>query len=71
MFLLDMGFKNVYTIGNKEFQKNKVLELGISEINYCDGKKVDVESWISDKTEGHGCDISFECIGKYFVTSLH
>lgn len=63
MFLLDMGFKNVYTIGNKEFQKNKVLELGIDANNYCDGKKENVAEWISKKTDGHGCDVFFECIG--------
>ena len=63
IFLLDMGFKNVYTVGNKEFQKNKVLELGIDEANYCDGKKENVAEWIGKKTDGHGCDVFFECIG--------
>lgn len=57
MFLKDMGVENVYTIGNKEFQKKKVLELGILEENYFDGSKEDASEWVKP-------DIFFECIGK-------
>ena len=56
MFLLDMGIKNIYIIGNKEFQKKKILELGIPEEHYIDGKtceKLEVQA-----------DVFFECIGK-------
>ena len=64
MFLKDMGIKNVYTIGNKEFQKKKVVELGIEEDHYCDIKSQDVNSWIEEKTAGLGVDVFFECVGK-------
>ncbi|MBE5916397.1 MAG: galactitol-1-phosphate 5-dehydrogenase [Pseudobutyrivibrio ruminis] len=49
MFLKDLGFENVYTIGNKKLQKEKVMELGVDEEHYV--------SEVSD------VDIFFECIG--------
>ncbi|SFO06824.1 L-iditol 2-dehydrogenase [Pseudobutyrivibrio sp. UC1225] len=64
MFLMDMGVKNVYTIGNKEFQKNKVMELGVPEDRYFDGCKGDAVEWINVNTNSHGADVFFECIGK-------
>ena len=39
MFLLDMGVKNVYVIGNKEYQVKKAVELGASVY---DGGQADV-----------------------------
>lgn len=64
MFLLEMGVKNVYTIGNKDFQKKMVLELGISENRYFDGKNGDAVQWIMENTDEIGADVFFECIGK-------
>ena len=57
MFLLDMGIKNVYTIGNKESQKKMVMELGVPSDHYLDGTKADILEHV--KT-----DVFFECIGK-------
>ncbi len=54
---------NIFTIGNKEFQRH-IVKLGLSEENYCDSKKEDVEQWINKKTKGNGMDIFFECVGK-------
>ena len=64
MFLLDLGVKNIYVIGNKEFQKQKIIEMGIPEKHYCDGNKVSVNEWLSVQTEGKGVDVFFECVGK-------
>ncbi|MCR4567212.1 MAG: galactitol-1-phosphate 5-dehydrogenase [Pseudobutyrivibrio sp.] len=64
MFLKDLGIKTVYAIGNKEYQKQKVSELGIPADCYCDGYKEDEIQWLQDKTDGEGVDVFFECIGK-------
>lgn len=64
MFLLDAGITNIYVIGNKEFQKQKIMELGISEEHYCDSNKVPVNGWLSTQTQGSGVDVFFECVGK-------
>lgn len=64
MFLQEAGIQNVYVIGNKEFQKNKVLSLGIPKENYCDAKSQDVEKWLLEHTNGQGVEAFFECVGK-------
>ena len=64
MFLWEAGIRKIYVVGNKEFQKNKVLSLGISEENYCDAKSQDVEKWLLERTDGQGVEAFFECVGK-------
>lgn len=64
MFLQEAGITNILVVGNKDFQKETVLELGISEDSYCDSRAQDVEKWILDKTCGAGIDVFFECVGK-------
>ena len=64
MFLIDAGLENILVVGNKEFQKQNVRKLGISEQNYCDSKTVDVNEWIMQRTKGKGTDTFFECVGK-------
>lgn len=64
MFLIDAGIENILVVGNKEFQKQNVQKLGISEQNYCDSKTIDVNEWIMQRTKGKGTDIFFECVGK-------
>lgn len=69
MFLLEAGITNLFVIGNKEFQKNKIIALGLSEAHYCDSKKEDVSQWILEKTKGAGADVFFECVGKNEMVS--
>ncbi|MBQ8413420.1 MAG: galactitol-1-phosphate 5-dehydrogenase [Lachnospiraceae bacterium] len=69
MFLRQAGVRNILAIGNKAFQKEKLLMMGISEEQYCDVKKEDALEWISDKTKGCGVDLFFECVGKKEVLS--
>lgn len=64
MFLREAGITNILVVGNKDFQKNTILELGLSEECYCDSRTMDVEQWIMEKTEGAGIDVFFECVGK-------
>ena len=64
MFLKEAGVENILVIGNKEFQRQTVLRLGLPEENYCDCRKIDAEQWISSCTNGIGVDIFFECVGK-------
>lgn len=64
MFLLEMGVENIYAVGNKEFQRDTALKLGIPAENYCDSNSMDVIRWLKDKTNGSGADVYFECVGK-------
>lgn len=64
MFLKEAGVENILVVGNKEFQRQAVLRLGVPEENYCDCKKEDAEQWITTHTKGVGVDIFFECVGK-------
>ncbi len=64
MFLREAGFENILTIGNKEFQKKKVLKLGLSADSYCDSRTQDAGRWIMERTDGAGADVFFECVGK-------
>lgn len=64
MFLRETGAEHILVIGNKDFQKERVFSLGISEENYCDMRAQNVEEWILARTEGRGADLFFECVGK-------
>ena len=64
MFLREAGIQNIFVVGNKEFQKQKVLSLGITEDNYCDSRSQNVEEWLLERTDGRGVDAFFECVGK-------
>lgn len=64
MFLADAGIESILVVGNKEFQRNTVLKMGLDEDNYCDSKKQNVSEWILEHTSGLGADVFFECVGK-------
>lgn len=64
MFLKEAGIQNVLTVGNKEFQRQMVLKLGVMEQQYYDGREEKVQDWILQHTEGLGADIFFECVGR-------
>ena len=36
MFLIDMGIKNILVVGNKDFQRQSVLKMGICADNFCE-----------------------------------
>lgn len=62
MFLIERGYDNIFVIGNKDFQREKAADLGISEGNFCDSRSGEVMRWIQE-TAG-GADVYFECVGK-------
>ncbi len=64
MFLVQAGVKNIFVIGNKEFQKQQILALGISEDHYCDSRAQKIEEWLAKQTNAYGVDVFFECVGK-------
>lgn len=64
MFLIQEGVKNIFAIGNKEFQKQQIIKLGIPEDHYCDNRTEKVEEWLARRTEERGVDVFFECVGK-------
>lgn len=64
MFLLDAGIRKLLVIGNKEFQRKSVIDLGIPEDSYCDSRTQDVSEWIAARTGGYGADVFFECVGR-------
>jgi L-iditol 2-dehydrogenase len=64
MFLREAGNQNILVIGNKEFQRQKAISLGIPEENYCDSKSTDTAEWLLGKTDGRGVDLFFECVGR-------
>lgn len=68
-FLMDISIRNVFfdrilVIGNKDFQKQLVLNMGLPKDCYCDSKTENVSKWILERTEGMGADFIFECVGK-------
>ncbi|WP_312430344.1 galactitol-1-phosphate 5-dehydrogenase [Lacrimispora sp.] len=64
MFLKEAGMEHILVIGNKDFQKDIVLQMGISEKSFCDRKEKNVDQWLMEQTNGQGPDIFFECVGK-------
>lgn len=64
MFLKQLGVKRIITVGNKDFQKEQIVNLGLSTEDYCDCKKEDAKEFILNKTDSVGVDLYFECVGK-------
>ena len=70
MLLLERNVKDLLVIGNKEFQKQMILKLGIKEEQFCDIRSENVDAWLDKKTGGTGVDVFFECVGKNETFSL-
>lgn len=64
MFLVEAGYSNIYVVGNKDFQKEMAVKLGIGEERFYDSKNGDAHEWLMAQTEGVGVDVFFECVGK-------
>lgn len=63
MFLLESGVRNLYVVGNKEFQRQQAKLLGIPDERYFDGSSKTCVEEIG-KALGEGADTVFECVGK-------
>ncbi|HBA69044.1 MAG TPA: galactitol-1-phosphate 5-dehydrogenase [Lachnospiraceae bacterium] len=55
---------DIFVIGNKDFQKQMILELGLPEDAYCDSRMQDAGRWLAERTGNRGADVFFECVGK-------
>ena len=64
MFLREAGHRNIYAIGNKEFQRQMAGKLGLPEDAFCDSRTQDAVAWLAARTEGRGVDVFFECVGR-------
>lgn len=64
MLLQNKGVKNLLVLGNKDFQKQTAVSLGISKDKYCDVRNEDVDSWLDRRTDNRGVDVFFDCVGK-------
>ena len=64
MFLKEAGIREVYAVGNKDFQKEMAKKLGVTEEFYCDSRRQDPHQWLMERTGGRGVDQYYECVGK-------
>lgn len=64
MFLKEAGVREVYAVGNKDFQKEMAEKLGVTEEFYCDSRRQDQHQWLMERTGGRGVDQYYECVGK-------
>lgn len=64
MFLKEAGVREVYAVGNKDFQKEMAEKLGVTEEFYCDSRRQDQHQWLMERTDGRGVDQYYECVGK-------
>lgn len=64
MFLIEAGYSDLYVIGNKEFQKEIAVKLGIDERRFYDNQNSGAHEWLMAQTDGAGVDVFFECVGK-------
>ncbi len=69
MLLREAGYEHVLAVGNKEFQRQAALKLGLGRDCYYDGagagfSKREFGRWLQEHTGGAGVDVFFECVGK-------
>lgn len=64
MFLREAGYSDIYVIGNKAFQREVAVKLGIAESRIYDNKSGGAHEWLMAQTDNVGVDIYFECVGK-------
>ena len=67
MFLLEKrnsSSHRILVIGNKDFQRRIVGQMGLSPECYCNSRKQDAHKWVMEHTKGQGADVFFECVGK-------
>ena len=61
MLLTDMGFSDIYVIGNKDSHRDKAIDIGILPEHYCDVRVEEPVAWLKEKT--NGVSVYFECVG--------
>lgn len=64
MFLKENGIDHIFVIGNKDYQRECILRLGILKNHYYDSRNGEADKWLLEQTNGNGVDVFFECVGK-------
>lgn len=64
LLLKEAGVRKLLAIGNKEFQRQEFLKLGLPPECYCDSRMQNVQQWVMEHTDAAGADMFFECVGK-------
>lgn len=62
MFLLEAGYQNIYAIGNKDAQKQRVTAAGVLPNHYLDSRKTDGAAHLQECAGGAA--LFFECTGR-------
>ena len=64
MHLSAMGL-DVYAIGNKDYQKDQAISIGIPKDHIRIGKDIESNTaWLYERTDGANADVVFECVGR-------
>lgn len=64
MFLREAGIKNIFAIGNKDFQEQTLLNMAFPKEDYLDSRRKNVKEWLLNRTGGEGVGVFFECVGR-------
>lgn len=73
MFLLEeeqYASKKILVIGNKDFQRQTAVELGMAPDCYFDNRNGNAKEWLMEHTVGKGADVFFECVGRNETVTL-
>ncbi len=64
MHLSAMGI-DVYAIGNKDYQKDQAISIGLPKDHIRIGKDIESNTaWLYERTDGMYADLVFECVGR-------
>lgn len=63
MLLRERGYDKIFVAGNKDFQRQNMLKLGIPTENYCDIRTCNMGEFIAERTGQALADVYFECVG--------
>ena len=69
-FLRELGHERLLLVGNKDSQREKLIQLGFSEGCFVSTKDEDAARWIEKKTKARGAAAVFECVGRTETFSL-
>lgn len=63
IFLMEVGVRNLYVLGNHGISKETLTKLGLPEDHFVDVRTIDAARYIKRITNGEGVDKYFECVG--------
>ena len=63
MLLREAGYENIYVAGNKVFQRDMAVKMGIAMEHFYDNNNGRFQDWLMEQTDGDGAEVFFECVG--------